>query len=196
MHWNSISNIETGKTDNLASRRIIKEAIDAGHRKEFGCPFGWVEESQVEKSLSLDKKSLLQFVKDSELVDRIDRTIVAASETRAMPADSFVEPYLERLFRIGIRTLPELEAELRRREAVLTIFGVCCFEDPCLRLPFVPQGIGIAALHVMCLLDRGGVEEVAKYLGQESFDKKRNPGERARHLKKAYDKARKLSARA
>src|SRR5258708_5057247 len=118
MHGNTISNIETGKTDNLESRRIIKEAIDAAHEKEFSCPFVWVGDRHVETSLSLNKESLLEFIRGSEVLSRIDQAIVTASKVRWMPADSFMGMYLERLFHIAVETLSELAGQLSARESV------------------------------------------------------------------------------
>jgi transcriptional regulator with XRE-family HTH domain len=188
LHWNSVGSLERGQRDNLDSRWRVREAIDAEHQRRFGRSFSWLE-GQV------DKETLLRYLQESEVVDRIDKAVIAASDVGLVPADSFVGTYLERIFRLEIRTLPELDSRLREDERGVTAFAICCFEDQYLRLGFVPQGLGVAILFVFHVLKRGAVRELTEFLLHHSLDKKKDPEKTARALKSAYEKALKLAER-
>ena len=63
----------------------------------------------------------------------MDQAVAAASELGVVPPDSFLEPYLDRMLPVGIKTISDLERYLKEQEQMITAFGKCCYRSPALR---------------------------------------------------------------
>lgn len=182
VHENTIYNIEKGKTSgSLEIQRVLKLVIS----KELKCDYPWEDKDQL-----LNKKSLVEFITDSDVVSRIDHTIAVSSELKVVPPDSFVGPLFDRNSYLRITTAAELEQLLKDNEQILTAMGKTCYDDPTLRMPFVPRGVSIGLLHVVLLLQKHGLKTLIAFLAKHSLDGKANPQKRAQAIKQAYDLAR------
>jgi transcriptional regulator with XRE-family HTH domain len=184
IHLNTICALETGRTrGSLVTRRILNATITAALRREYP----WKDDGDA-----INNNSLAKFIKDSALVNRIDHDYSKAKNPalRVVFSEEFVDFFVERMRLVKIETFQPLEEHLKRREDILTKFGVCWFKSSMNVMHFVPRGISISFLSNLLVLEKDGVKGLTKFLEQHRFAQDRDPLMLARGVKAIYDEAR------
>jgi len=186
LHFNTIYNIENGITGGgKESHRVLKKTITAA----LGRPYPW---DAITAGI-INKNSLAQFIKDSQLVTDIDHTISKAQKPalRIAFSDDFAEFFAERMHLVKIKTIQELEEQLKQREDFLKEFCVGWFKSSVSVMSFVPRGISISFLSNLLVFEKYGVKGLTKFFEEHRYDKKLNPRKLARGVKKIYEQVQK-----
>lgn len=183
VHENTIYNIEKGITPgSLEIQRVIKEVITAELKRDYPWDDG---------DKPLDKNSLAEFLRNSEVADRIDHAVATAANLRVVPPESFLDMILDRASYLGTTTVSEIEGLLKQNEQILTAFGKLCYANGLARSLFVPRGFCIGALQGVLLVQKNDFKTLVEFVKKHGLDQKTNPEKRARSIKRTYELAKK-----
>jgi len=138
--------------------------------------------------VAVEKRSLAEFIKESDIVHLIDARVAKATKLRVVSSDTFIETYAARLIDVGIRTIGEIDQLLRQRSEVLVTFVTRWFLGSISnKQSLIPEGIGISFLCWAIALDRANSREFVEYVKKHGFNKERDLREVARSLERAYN---------
>lgn len=137
--------------------------------------------------ITIDKKNLSEFVRSSNILNRIESDVSSVIKLPIVFSDTFIAVYQLRLSLVKVKSVNELETQLLKNAHLIKLFLVSWYSGPKEnRRTLLPAGITIGFLCWALALEQGGVQQLNRCVEKSAFTKGVNPVKLAKSFEMAY----------